>query len=139
MGATTSSSVSLSWTASTDNVAVTAYQVFRNGAIVGTTSSSPFTDTGLTAATAHTYTVRARDAAGNVSAASAAVTATTQPGGGGKLGRLHSHLPHHQPLEGRLPGGGHGDQHRHRHDQNVDRRRSRWPRAAASATSGTAC
>jgi cellulose 1,4-beta-cellobiosidase len=40
-------------------------------------------DTGLSAATAYSYTVRARDAAGNLSAASTAVTATTQPGGGG--------------------------------------------------------
>jgi hypothetical protein len=86
VGATTSSSVSLSWTAATDNVAVTAYQVFRNGAIIGTTSTPAFTDTSLSAATAYTYTVRARDAAGNVSAASASVTATTQSGGTGTGG-----------------------------------------------------
>lgn len=86
VGATTASSVSLSWTAATDNVAVTSYQVFRNGAIVGTAASPSFTDTGLAAVTAYTYTVRARDAAGNVSAASTAVTATTQPGAGGNSG-----------------------------------------------------
>lgn len=86
VGGTTASSVSLSWTAATDNVAVTTYQVFRGGAIVGTTSTPSFTDSGLAANTAYTYTVRARDGAGNVSAASAAVTARTQPGGGGNSG-----------------------------------------------------
>jgi endoglucanase len=79
---TTSSSVSLSWTASTDNVAVSSYQIFRNGAVVNTAPGTTYTDTGLAGGTAYSYTVRARDAAGNVSAASTAVTATTQPGGG---------------------------------------------------------
>ena len=77
----TSGSVSLSWTASTDNTAVTAYTVFRGSTQVGTATATSFTDTGLTASTAYSYTVRARDAAGNVSAASAAVAATTEPGG----------------------------------------------------------
>ncbi|MFI6325583.1 glycosyl hydrolase family 8 [Nonomuraea sp. NPDC050556] len=83
--ATTSASVGLSWTASTDNVGVTGYDVYRNGSIVGTATSTTYTDTGLAASTAYTYTVKARDAAGNVSAASGAVTATTQPGPGGDV------------------------------------------------------
>ncbi|MDG6105812.1 DUF4832 domain-containing protein [Dactylosporangium aurantiacum] len=77
--AKTSTSVSLSWTASTDNVAVTGYRVLRGGTQVGTT----YTDSGLTASTAYTYTVRAYDAAGNVSAASGPLTVTTSAGGGG--------------------------------------------------------
>ena len=76
----TSSSVSLSWSASTDNVGVTSYQVLRDGVVVGSPASTSFTDTGLAASTAYTYTVRARDAAGNTSAASTAVTATTSGG-----------------------------------------------------------
>ncbi len=84
---TTSSSVSLSWTASTDNVGVTAYSVYRGGAKVATvTSGTSYTDTGLTASTGYTYTVTAQDAAGNVSAASAAVTGTTSASGGGTGG-----------------------------------------------------
>jgi cellulose 1,4-beta-cellobiosidase len=83
VSATTSSSVSLTWTASTDNVGVTGYDVYRGGALAGTATTTSFTDTGLTASTAYSYTVKARDAAGNVSAASAAVTATTQAGTGG--------------------------------------------------------
>jgi chitodextrinase len=72
--------VSLAWNASTDNVGVTGYRILRNGTQVGTTSSGTrtYTDTGLTNGTAYSYTVRAVDAAGNVSAASAAVSATPQ-------------------------------------------------------------
>ena len=55
------------------------YDVYRGTTRVATTTTTGYTDTGLTAGTAYTYTVRAKDAAGNVSAASSAVTATTQP------------------------------------------------------------
>ncbi|MEV4287729.1 glycosyl hydrolase family 18 protein [Nonomuraea bangladeshensis] len=79
----TSSSVSLAWNASTDNVAVTGYEVYRGSTLVTTVTGTTYTDTGLAASTAYTYTVRARDAAGNRSAASAAVTATTSTGTGG--------------------------------------------------------
>ena len=79
---TTASSASLSWSPATDNVAVTGYDVYRGGTLVGSTAGTSYTDTGLSAGTAYTYTVRARDAAGNVSAASGSVTATTGTGGG---------------------------------------------------------
>ncbi|MFD3946718.1 glycosyl hydrolase family 8 [Streptomyces sp. NPDC058579] len=81
--ATTSTSASLAWNASTDNVGVTGYDVFRNGTLVGTATSASYTDTGLTASTSYTYTVKARDAAGNVSGGSNAVTVTTPAGGSG--------------------------------------------------------
>ncbi|MFE5898802.1 cellulase family glycosylhydrolase [Streptomyces sp. NPDC056488] len=80
--AKTSTSVSLSWTPSTDNVGVTGYDVYRGTTRVGTSAATSYTDTGLTANTAYAYTVRARDAAGNVSAASTALSVTTQAGGG---------------------------------------------------------
>ncbi|MFF2479610.1 lytic polysaccharide monooxygenase [Paenibacillus sp. NPDC058071] len=75
----TSTSVSLAWSASTDNVGVTGYRVF-NGAnqiasVSGTTLS--YNVTGLTGNTAYTFSVRAVDAAGNVSAASNSLTVTT--------------------------------------------------------------
>lgn len=79
----TSSSVSLSWNASTDNVGVTGYDVLRNGESVGTATGTTYTDTGLAASTAYSYTVRARDAAGNVSAVSNTANATTRPGASG--------------------------------------------------------
>ncbi|SDL65043.1 Carbohydrate binding domain-containing protein [Nonomuraea maritima] len=79
----TSSSVSLAWNAATDNVGVTGYQVYRGGSAVTTVSGTTFTDTGRAAGTAYTYTVRARDAAGNLSASSNAVTVTTSGSGPG--------------------------------------------------------
>jgi chitodextrinase len=73
----TSSAVALSWSASTDNVGVTGYRVYRNGTQVGTPTATSFTDTGLAASTTYTYTVKAIDAAGNLSAASNSLNATT--------------------------------------------------------------
>ncbi|WP_333768414.1 GH12 family glycosyl hydrolase domain-containing protein [Streptomyces sp. IBSBF 2435] len=84
--AATATSAALSWSAATDNVGVTAYDVYRNGALAGTTAGTSFTDSGLTASTAYSYTVKARDAAGNTSPASAPVTVTTPAGPGGGTG-----------------------------------------------------
>ncbi|MFJ8583112.1 glycoside hydrolase family 6 protein [Streptomyces sp. NPDC093595] len=83
--ARTSSTVSLSWAASTDDVGVTGYDVYRGGTRVNAApvTGTAYTDTGLAASTAYSYTVRARDAAGNVSAPSAALSVTTAAGGGG--------------------------------------------------------
>ncbi|GIF69994.1 hypothetical protein Ais01nite_80290 [Asanoa ishikariensis] len=75
--AKTDTSVSLSWTGATDSVGVTGYEVFRGATLVGSPTGTSFTDTGLTASTAYSYTVKARDAAGNRSAASNTVTVTT--------------------------------------------------------------
>ena len=61
-------------------MAVTGYDVYRGTTLVGTTTSTSYTVTGLSAATAYSFTVRAKDAAGNVSSASSAVSATTQTG-----------------------------------------------------------
>lgn len=69
---------SLSWTASTDNVGVTGYKVYRNGVQVATTPNTSYVDTGLTAGTTYTYTVAAYDAAGNTSAQSSPFNVTTQ-------------------------------------------------------------
>lgn len=75
----TATSVSLAWTASTDNVGVTGYDVYRGTTLAGSTNGTTtgFTDTGLTAGTAYSYTVKAKDAAGNVSAASGTLSVTT--------------------------------------------------------------
>ncbi|TVY07397.1 lyase [Paenibacillus cremeus] len=80
--AVSSSQINLSWTGSTDNVGVTAYDVYRGATLVGSPATTSFSDTGLSASTAYSYTVKARDAAGNVSAASNTASATTQAGGG---------------------------------------------------------
>src|SRR5882762_2701784 len=72
-----STGINLSWSASTDNVGVTGYTVRRNGVQVATPATTSFTDTGLSAATTYSYTVAARDAAGNISPNSASVSVTT--------------------------------------------------------------
>ncbi|WOP39271.1 RICIN domain-containing protein [Streptomyces sp. Li-HN-5-13] len=84
---TTSFSTTLSWAASTDNVGVSGYQVLRDGTQIATTTRTSYTDTGLSPSTAYTYTVKAYDAAGNVSAASTALTVTTSASstGGGSI------------------------------------------------------
>ncbi|WP_394361139.1 discoidin domain-containing protein [Amycolatopsis sp. SB7-3] len=83
--ATTVDSVTLGWTASTDNVGVTEYEVLRDGNVVGTTATTTYTDSGLASGAEFGYSVRARDAAGNVSAASPVVKAATKPGGTGPV------------------------------------------------------
>ncbi len=75
--AQSASSITVSWAASTDNVGVTGYEVYRGSTLVGSPVGTSFTDLNLTANTAYTYTVRAVDAAGNRSAASPPATATT--------------------------------------------------------------
>lgn len=78
---TTSSSTNLTWTASTDNVAVTGYNIYNGSTLVTTATTNSATVAGLTASTAYTFTVKAKDAAGNLSAASNAVNVTTLSGG----------------------------------------------------------
>src|SRR5216684_1377370 len=70
-----STGVNLSWSASTDNVGVTGYIVRRNGVQVATPATTTYADTGLSVGT-YSYTVAARDAAGNISANSASVSIT---------------------------------------------------------------
>jgi hypothetical protein len=75
-------SITLAWTASTDNVAVTGYQIRRGGTLLSTTASLTYADSGLTPATAYAYTVTAIDAAGNSSTAATlnASTVALKPG-----------------------------------------------------------
>ncbi|MER5867097.1 carbohydrate binding domain-containing protein [Kitasatospora sp. NPDC002040] len=80
--AKTSSTVALSWTAATDNVAVTAYDVYQGATLAATVpgTATSATVAGLNPATGYTFTVRARDLAGNTSAASNSVAVTTDNG-----------------------------------------------------------
>lgn len=77
---TTSSSTNLAWTASTDNVGVTGYNVYRGTTLVGTATGTTYAATGLTASTAYSFSVKAKDAAGNLSASSNVVNITTLAG-----------------------------------------------------------
>ncbi|MEU0006858.1 carbohydrate binding domain-containing protein [Streptomyces sp. NPDC006314] len=82
----TSSSVSLKWNAATDDVGVTAYDLYSGDNRLLSVSGTSATVEGLPPNTSHTFTVRARDAAGNTSPASNAVSVTTDAGGGGGTG-----------------------------------------------------
>ncbi len=88
--AISSSQINLSWTASTDNIGVTGYRIYRCLGSNCTTftqitisATNSYSNTGLSASTAYTYRVSAYDAAGNVSAQSGSASATTSSGGGG--------------------------------------------------------
>jgi hypothetical protein len=72
-----SSQVNLSWTASTDAVGVTGYNIYQGGVLVGTSVTNSSSRTGLSPSTQYTFTVSAYDAAGNTSAQSSSVSATT--------------------------------------------------------------
>ena len=74
----TATSVKLTWAASTDNLAIGGYDVFRDGASLASVGAVlTYTDSTVLAGSTHTYQVRARDTAGNVSALSSTVSATT--------------------------------------------------------------
>ena len=88
--AISSTQINLSWTASTDNIAVTGYRVERcqgagcsSFAQIATPSSTSYSDTGVQESTSYSYRVRATDAAGNLSGYSTSATATTPASGGG--------------------------------------------------------
>jgi chitodextrinase len=76
-----STSVALSWSGSTDNVGVTNYRIFANGALLTrtTTAATTYTASGLTAGTKYTFEVYAADAAGNISPSSNSASVTTTP------------------------------------------------------------
>ena len=74
---TTTSSTNLSWTAATDNISVTGYDVYENGVFKTSTTTTSLIVNGLTAVTTYNFYVKAKDAAGNTSVASNIVTITT--------------------------------------------------------------
>jgi hypothetical protein len=80
---TTASSAGLAWNASTDNVGVTGYNVYNGSTLDSTVTGTSATVSGLAASTTYTFTVKAVDAAGNLSAASNALSVTTSASGGG--------------------------------------------------------
>lgn len=74
----TYNSVSLSWSASTDDVGVTGYDVYRGSTEIAAVTGTSHTASGLSPSTGYSFTVRARDDAGNVSSPSAALDITTE-------------------------------------------------------------
>ncbi len=78
---TNTPSVSLAWNASTDNVGVVGYGVYRDGTLLNVTTSRSYVDAAVAAGGSYQYSVDARDAAGNISAKSASVGATVPASG----------------------------------------------------------
>ncbi|REC60579.1 secretion protein [Chryseobacterium pennae] len=79
---TTSTSTNLSWSGATDNVGVTGYDVYMGASLIGSTASTTYTVTSLTPSTTYSFSVKAKDAAGNASSSSNTVNVTTLAGGG---------------------------------------------------------
>lgn len=77
---TTSTTTNLSWSGATDNVAVTGYDVYQDAALIGSTTSTSYAVTSLTPSTTYSFTVKAKDAAGNNSVSSNTVSVTTLAG-----------------------------------------------------------
>ncbi len=77
ISAPVSTQINLSWATSTDNVGVTGYKIYRNGSYLTSVTATSYNDQNLSAGTTYNYTFAAYDAAGNVSAQSLSVTATT--------------------------------------------------------------
>ncbi|WP_062058118.1 M14 family zinc carboxypeptidase [Aquimarina longa] len=73
----TSTSLDLSWNASTDNTAVSGYDVYQGASLLTTVTNTNYSVTGLTANTAYMFSVKAKDRAGNISESSTTVTGTT--------------------------------------------------------------
>lgn len=73
----TYNAVTLTWSAATDNVGVKSYEIYKNNTLAGTVTTTSYTAGGLTPSTAYSFYVKAKDAAGNISAASNTVNVTT--------------------------------------------------------------
>lgn len=71
------SQIDLTWTASTDNVAVTGYRVFRDSTQIATTTTNNYSDIGLASSTSYSYVVQAFDVVPNYSTSSATTTTST--------------------------------------------------------------
>ncbi len=82
--AISSSRVDLTWSVATDNTGVAGYRIYRDDEQIGATTGTVFSDSGCRSATSYVYTVKAFDAAGNLSPPSNQVSATTS--GSGEVG-----------------------------------------------------
>jgi chitodextrinase len=73
----TSAQIDLSWLPSSDDIAVVAYRVYRDGIVIATTTQTSYSDSGLAASTTYTYTLDAYDHSFNISSTSAPLSTTT--------------------------------------------------------------
>lgn len=99
----TKNTIDLSWSAATDNIGVSGYDVYQGNTVIGSVTTTTYQATGLSPDTAYTFRVKAKDAAGNQSGFSNTASATTLPGntGGGCSGGISS-FPYKEGLENTL-------------------------------------
>ncbi|WP_264560080.1 M4 family metallopeptidase [Flavobacterium sp. N2270] len=95
---TTNTTTTLNWTASTDNVGVVGYDIYQGTSNLGTVTGTSANITGLTASTTYSFSVRAKDAAGNVSGSSNTVNVTTTGSSTGCSGAISS-FPYSEGFE----------------------------------------
>ena len=100
----TTSSVTLSWSASSDNVGVTGYRIYQNGSSIGTVTGTSSNITSLTAGTTYSFYIRAYDAAGNTSGNSNSINVTTQSNASNGCTGDISSFPYTATLENNLNG-----------------------------------
>jgi len=98
----TQTTIDLAWTAATDNVGVTGYDVYKDGSLLGSTAGTSAQVTGLTANTTYSFYVKAKDAAGNISSSSNSVSATTQAASGLSCTAQVSAFPYNESFENTL-------------------------------------
>ncbi len=92
--------IDLSWTAATDNVGVTGYDVYQDGSLLGSVTGTTAQVTNLTANTTYSFYVKAKDAAGNISTASNTVNVTTLPEStGGSCTTTINSFPYYEGFE----------------------------------------
>ena len=117
-----STGVTLSWAASTDNVGVTGYRVYRRAGtgdvLLATVTGTSYAVTGLTPSTSYQFYVVAFDAAGNASASSASVSVTTLAAPPGSACAVIGYSTN--DWDDRVHRDGHRHQHRHDGDQRLD-------------------
>jgi chitodextrinase len=77
--AVSTNQINLAWTASTNNIGVANYRIFRGSVQVATTTATAYGDTGLAPSTLYSYAVSACDVAGNCSGTSTSKSSTTLP------------------------------------------------------------
>ncbi len=108
--AKTATTITLSWAESSDNVGgsgISGYMVYRNGSQVGAESPvTTYTDSSLSPETEYTYTIKAKDKAGNISAASTPVTVITSPAPSTNKVTVYYKLGYSTPYIHYRPAGG---------------------------------
>ncbi|MEU5432289.1 cellulose binding domain-containing protein [Streptomyces sp. NPDC020719] len=90
VGSATGSSLTVRWNASTGGSGAVSYEVSQGGGAPAAASGTSYTATGLQPSTTYSFRVRAKDAAGNTSAYSTAVSGTTSGSGGPAPGTVHT-------------------------------------------------